>query len=93
LDDDIEFVRVVAVRAARRQPLPHVLALLIERLGDSSWWVRKGAAETLAAMGPAGEEALFEAAESHPDRYARDMAAQVIVDSGIDRTPWTDVAA
>lgn len=93
MDDDIEFVRVNAVRAARKQPLVQVLPALIERLGDESWWVRKGASETLAAMGPAGEEALFQAAESHPDRYARDMAAQVIVDSGLVRLPGTNLAA
>ena len=93
MGDDVEFVRVNAVRAARKQPLPQVLPALIERLGDASWWVRKGASETLAVMGPPGKEALFEAASNHPDRFARDMAAQVIVDSGLVRTPGTTLAA
>ena len=93
MDDDIEFVRVNAVRAARKQPLAQVLPTLTERLGDPSWWVRKGASETLAAMGPVGEEALFAAAQTHPDRFARDMAAQVIVDSGLLPTSGTNLAA
>ena len=93
MDDEVEFVRVNAVRAARKQSLVHVLPALNERLGDESWWVRKGASESLAAMGTPGEAALFEAADSHSDRYARDMAAQVIIDSGLVRPTRTGLAA
>jgi hypothetical protein len=83
LHDEIEFVRVNAVRAARKLAPGRAIHELWARLADPSWWVRKGAAESLAAMGPAGETVLRASAESHPDRYGRDMSAQVLVDSGI----------
>jgi hypothetical protein len=50
---------------------------LMERLGDSAWWVRLAAAETLWSFSDGG--ILLEyAKEEHEDRYGRDMAAQVL---------------
>lgn len=85
IHDEFEFVRVNAVRAARKLPPDEVVHELWARLGDRSWWVRKGAAESLAAMGTSGEAMLSQAAQTHPDRFGRDMAAQVIVDAGLTR--------
>ncbi len=80
LGDEIEFIRIHATSAARLLPRERALAALWERLGDSSWWVRGSAAEALAALGPTGLAELGRAAETHPDRYARDMAAQALRD-------------
>jgi len=80
LEDEVEFIRIHATSAARLLPRERAFAALWERLGDSSWWVRGSAAEALAALGPAGLAELGRAAETHPDRYARDMAAQALRD-------------
>jgi HEAT repeat protein len=80
LEDEVEFVRIHATSAARLLPRDRALVALWERLGDPSWWVRGSAAEALAALGPAGLAELGRAADTHPDRYARDMAAQALRD-------------
>lgn len=81
--DPVEFVRVNACRAARLARPGAALPALWERLADPSWWVRRAAAEGMAAMGPAGAAELRRAAREHPDRYGRDMAAQVLRDAGL----------
>lgn len=54
---------------------PHVaIPALWTLLGDRTWDVRRGAAQALARSGAPGERALREAASSHPDRFARDVA-------------------
>jgi hypothetical protein len=59
------------------------MTALYEALGDRSWWVRRAAAESLAARDAWGVDALKKASVSHPDRFARDMAAQVLLDGGV----------
>ncbi|HWO71700.1 MAG TPA: HEAT repeat domain-containing protein [Actinomycetota bacterium] len=82
--DPVEFVRVNASRAARHLPPGGALPALWERLADPSWWVRRAAAESMASMGAAGAAELRRAAREHPDRYGRDMAAQVLRDAGLE---------
>ncbi len=48
---------------------------LWELLGDRSFDVRFAAGSALNACGPLGQGTLVSAAESHPDAFARDMAA------------------
>jgi HEAT repeat protein len=83
LADDTEFVRVQAARAAAFVPAQNAMTALYEALGDPSWWVRRAAAESLAARDAWGVDALKKASVSHPDRFARDMAAQVLLDGGV----------
>jgi len=80
LTDDVDFIRIHATAAARLLPRPQALAVLNERLGDSSWWVRRAAADTLVSLGPSGLAQLGRAAREHPDRFARDMAEQALRD-------------
>lgn len=80
LRDEIDFVRIHAAAAARLLPREQATAVLWRALGDRSWWVRRSAGEALADLGPAGLGQLGHAAARHPDRYARDMAAQVLRD-------------
>jgi HEAT repeat protein len=82
LDDQTEFVRVQAARAAIGLPQRLVVPLLYETMGDRSWWVRRASAESLLRLGTGGRAALRRAAEGHPDRFARDMSAQVLSDAG-----------
>jgi len=81
LDDQTEFVRVQAAHAAKGLPQKLVLPILYESMGDRSWWVRRASAESLLRLGAGGRTALERASRSHPDRFARDMSAQVLADS------------
>jgi len=83
LADDTEFVRIQAARAAAFIPELNAVTELSHALGDPSWWVRRAAAESLLARDDWGLRALQEAAVSHLDRFARDMAAQVLLDAGL----------
>ncbi|GIU99164.1 MAG: hypothetical protein KatS3mg014_0780 [Actinomycetota bacterium] len=80
LDDEVEFVRIHATAAAALLSREDALAALLTRLGDPSSRVRRAAADALAGLGRAGLAELGHAARAHPDRYARDMAAQALRD-------------
>jgi HEAT repeat protein len=82
LADDTEFVRIQAARAAAYVPEDSALIALSHSLGDQSWWVRRASAESLLERGEWGVTSLQAAAASHPDRFAMDMAAQVLRDGG-----------
>ncbi|AKU91829.1 HEAT repeat domain-containing protein [Vulgatibacter incomptus] len=77
LEDDRPFLRVHATRAAVHLPDSQMFDALWARLGDSSWWVRVAAAETLRSLGAAGNACLERASRTHPDRFAREMAGSV----------------
>lgn len=76
--EPIEFVRVQATRALTGVQPERAIPTLWDRLHDSSWWVRRAAAESLRALGPEGIAELQHAEEYHPDRYARQMAHHVL---------------
>jgi HEAT repeat protein len=78
--DEIDYVRIHAVAAARLLPRDRAAVVLWEGLGDRSWWVRRSAADAMAELGPPGLGELGRAAVEHPDRYARDIAAQTLRD-------------
>jgi HEAT repeat protein len=74
----LEFVRVQATHALSSLEPARALPTLWNRLEDASWWVRRAAAEALAALGPLGRAELERVVESHPDKYARQMARHVL---------------
>jgi hypothetical protein len=82
LDDPVWFVRAHAARALgdmeRADLAPRVLALL----ADAQWWVRTAAKDALQAMGP-GVAPDVAAALAHPDRFARNGAAEVLQNLGV----------
>ena len=82
LQDDVEFVRVQAAHGAVLLPPDTAAAALWELLGDQSWWVRRAAGESLVQISGTGIRELGRAARSHPDRYARQMAVQILLDGG-----------
>jgi HEAT repeat protein len=87
LDDPVEFVRIHASRAARLLDMETALPILWNALGDPSWWVRRAAARSLVNLGDPGRRELAIASAAHPDRYARDMASQVLRDAAASLTP------
>jgi HEAT repeat protein len=82
LEDETEFVRVQASRTAMLLPREVARPALWERLGDESWWVRRAAAQALLGLGADGPKLLQSAGTGHPDRFARHMAVQVLLDAG-----------
>jgi HEAT repeat protein len=82
LVDPVEFVRIQATRIAALLPRGAARQTLWDVLGDESWWVRRAAAQTLLHLGTDGASVLERAGTDHPDRYARHMAVQVLMDAG-----------
>jgi HEAT repeat protein len=80
--DPVEFVRVQAMRTAVLLPHAEARTALWRGLGDQSWWVRRAAAHALLGLGMEGPDLVQRAARTHPDRYARQMALQVLLDAG-----------
>jgi HEAT repeat protein len=74
VDDEVDFVRVQAAHAAAFVDAETALPALEPRLEDDSWWVRRAAAASLARLGELGVATVKRAAESHPDKGAREMA-------------------
>jgi HEAT repeat protein len=67
--------RMFASRIAGRLQLSRFKEVLSGLLGDPVWWVRYSAAEALVQFSD-GDILLSHLSANHPDRYARDMAAQ-----------------
>jgi HEAT repeat protein len=77
LTDDDPKVRVVAAEAAGRTGSPMLGPPLGTLLGDSVWEVRRAAGQALAQLGPVGRLVLRVHLHDE-DRFARDMARQII---------------
>lgn len=78
LEDPHWAVRAQAARALGRIRAHRCEDALAARLTDPSWWVRRHAAYALAELGEPGHRTLVEVVEHSPDRYARDMAREVL---------------
>jgi HEAT repeat protein len=81
VDDEVDFVRVQAAHAAAFVTAEAALPALEPHLEDSSWWVRRAAAASLARLGELGVATVRRAAESHPDKAAREMAVQILLEA------------
>jgi HEAT repeat protein len=78
LKDEAWQVRAQAAWALGQARAPIAVYALTSRLADRSWWVRRHAAYALAEFGEEGLAALNHAAQHSEDRYARDIAAEVL---------------
>ncbi len=74
-------VRAQAATALGRRTDRQAIPWLRRALSDQSWWVRHNAASALVEV-PGGSEALRSSLD-HPDPYARDAAAAVLLSSGV----------
>jgi HEAT repeat protein len=79
--DEVDFVRVQAAHAAAFVPAEAALPALEPHLDDDSWWVRRAAAGSLARLGELGLATVKRAAQSHPDKAAREMAVQILLEA------------
>lgn len=76
--------RMAAAKAARKLRDARLVELLRSLLSDRTWWVRSAAAESLYYQ-HLGEELLEEAARSHEDRFARDIAHEWLLRKEFNR--------
>lgn len=80
LDHEAWTVRVQAVNAmgilARNEDLP----LLTDKLADPNWWVRYRSAQAICYAPFVTQSQLVELRDQHPDRYARNIMAQVMAE-------------
>lgn len=86
LKDPAWQVRAQAAWALGRSRAPLAVYPLAGRLTDSAWWVRHHSAYALAELGEEGLAALDHAARTSEDRYARDIAKEVL-GGGLVRRP------
>jgi HEAT repeat protein len=70
-------IRAQALKALGLLQVEESIPLMVESLGDESFWVRRNAAEGLSTMGARGVQALFQASQAK-DMFARDTAAYQI---------------
>lgn len=83
LADPSQSVRAQAARALAELGDARGVPALLDLMGDTSWWVRARAAEALRALGAPGRAALRGCAETHPDPFARERAAEALaLDAG-----------
>ena len=71
-------VRNVVMQALGKLHAEQCIPLLTAALADDSWWVRYSAGTALYSLGAAGIDALREAMNSSPDRFARDASRQIL---------------
>ncbi len=81
LADPAWFVRAHAARALGQMGAVEQAGEITPLLASREWWVRQGAKEALVALGTGAEDAIL-ACLSHPDRFARDSAAEILQDFG-----------
>jgi HEAT repeat protein len=81
LSDDQWEVRAQAATAVGSRMDQRAVPWLKRALTDDAWWVRHNAAASLVEI-PGGGDALRLALD-HPDAYARDAAAAVLLSSGL----------
>jgi HEAT repeat protein len=78
LGDRSAAVRAQAARALADLGDPRSVKALAGLLDDGSWWVRARVADALRAIGHKGLAALAQAADEHPDRFARERAIEAL---------------
>jgi HEAT repeat protein len=81
LADSTWFVKAHAARALGQLGCADLAPRIVALLADPEWWVRLAAKEALESLGEAAWPALREAL-GHPDRFARNGAAEVLQNAG-----------
>ena len=82
LRDPVWFVRAHAARALGEMKRADLAGELLPLLSDPQWWVRAATKDALLAMGKGVAETV-ESLLDHPDRFARNGAAEVLQNLGI----------
>ncbi|MCQ4313879.1 DUF5691 domain-containing protein [Pseudomonas stutzeri] len=73
-------VRLAALQALHKQARGDDNELFLPMLGDSSWWVRQAAADSLATLPGATPDGLKQLLAHVPDRYGQDALRRAIAE-------------
>ncbi len=82
--DPIFFVRVQALKLTPLLDQHTAITVNYEALGDKNWWVRKRAATVLHSLDSVGVRVLEYAKLHHPDAFARDSAANQLLEIDLE---------
>jgi len=82
LDDPVWWVKAHAARTLGHLGRHDLAPLIAPLLADTEWWVRTAAKESLETMGKAVWRVLVPYLD-HPDRFARNGAAEVLQNMGV----------
>lgn len=82
IKDTVPFVRAHAARALAELDCVEAAAPISELLGDSDWWVRSAAKQSLETLGSEVWPVLVRCLE-HPDKFVRNGSAEVFQNLGI----------
>lgn len=82
LKDSVWYVRAHAARALGEMKRADLASPVLPLLSDEQWWVRAAAKEALVSMGPAVASRVAVLLD-HPDRFARNGAAEVLQNLGL----------
>jgi len=91
LEDENEFVRLHAVRAAADAAYPELLSALVERMTDRRWRVREASVRALARLGEEAQQRLFREFAASQDRYESEQMTEEIERSGLARHLLADL--
>lgn len=86
LTDEDAGVRLAAVTALGRQARAGDIDALLPLLADSSWWVRRQAADTLAELPQVHDAALHALLPQVQDRYGREALERALAERAAGRT-------
>jgi HEAT repeat protein len=82
LTDPVPYVRAHAARALGAFGACEQAGQVTGLLADRDWWVRQAAKDALVRMGQGAEDEVI-ACLSHPDRFARNSAAEILQNTGV----------
>lgn len=79
-------VRNMVMQALGKLRAAQSIPVLAAALADQAWWVRYSAGSALYSLGDKGIEALRDAMNNSPDRYARDASRQILEEQRVTET-------
>jgi hypothetical protein len=85
LVDPVFFVRLQALKLTPLLGQTVAIRASYDALGDATWWVRKRASTVLQSLEEAGINVLEYAKTNHPDAFARDAAANQLLEIELEQ--------
>jgi hypothetical protein len=90
LVDPIFFVRLQALKLTPLLGQTIAIRAAYDALGDATWWVRKRASTVLQSLERSGVQVLEYAKTHHPDTFARDAAANQLLEIELEQSMTKD---
>lgn len=90
LVDPVFFVRLQALKLTPLLGQSIAIRAAYDALGDATWWVRKRASTVLQSLEQVGVQVLEYAKTHHPDAFARDAAANQLLEIELEHSKIKD---